>query len=253
MNITSLPHHGLSVEVLSMLSRIGIIGDVHAQDQYLHQALDHLTRLGVDHIICTGDIADGPGDIHACINLLLDYNVDTVRGNHDRWVLQNKARHIPDAHRRETLHDNVICYLQDLPLQIELETKLGTLLLCHGVGSNDLQKIWPGTDRMPAERSARLDDIIAKGDTPLMVNGHLHYRTLIHFDSLTLLNAGTLRGRHRPGFSLIDLDADEVHGFELEPKIHEVKRQPLSPTLDVQVFKNTQHFDDQWQPVTLYA
>jgi len=236
-----------------MLSRIGIIGDVHAQDQYLHQALAHLTSLGVDRIICTGDIADGPGDIHACIELLQRYDVHTVRGNHDRWVLQDKARHIPDAHRRDELNDDVLNYLQSLPLQIELQTRLGNLLLCHGVGSNDLQKIWPGTERMPAERSTRLDDIIARGDTPLMVNGHLHYRTLIHFDALTLLNAGTLRGHHRPGFSLVDLHNDEVHGFELEPTVHEVKRQSLSPTENVQVFKNTQHFDDNWQPVTLYA
>ena len=236
-----------------MLSRIGIIGDVHAQDQYLRQALAHLTEAGVDRIICTGDIADGPGNIHACVELLQQYNVHTVRGNHDRWVLQNKARHIPHAHNRDELHQDVLDYLQALPLQIELETELGQLLLCHGVGKNDLQKIWPGTARMPAERSTHLDEIIARGNTPLMVNGHVHYRTLIHFDQLTLLNAGTLSSLHRPGFSLVDLHSNEVHGFELEPVVHEVKRQPLQPSAHVRIFKNTQHFDDNWQPVTLYA
>lgn len=86
-----------------------------------------------------------------------------------------------------------------------------------------------------------------------MVNGHMHYRTLIHFDALTLLNAGTLRGDHHPGFSVLDLDENIVRGFELFPQIHEVKALPLTPERHTRVFANTQHFDGAWEPVTLYA
>jgi predicted phosphodiesterase len=247
------PNIVVTQQALYMLSRIGIIGDVHAEHLYLAQTLAHFDTIGVDAIICTGDLVDGAGDIDVCVDLLQRYQVKTVRGNHDRWVLEGKARHIPNAHELDDLSHHVIDYLTELPRQIELETALGTLLLCHGVGHNDLQKIWPGTERMPAERSTRLDEIIARGDTPLMVNGHLHYRTLIHFDQMTLLNAGTLRNHHHPGFSLLDLNDNTVHGFELEPHVHNVKTQSLTPTAKTRVFKDTQHFDDNWQPVTLYA
>lgn len=236
-----------------MLRRIGIIGDVHAEHRNLELALAHLASLQVDEVLCTGDLVDGLGDIDVCVDLLRDHNVKTVRGNHDRWVLEEKARHIPNAHRLDELSDHVIEYLSDLPQQVSVHTTAGALMLCHGVGANDLQKVWPGTQRMPAERSKRLDTIIAEGDYNLMINGHVHYRTIIHFDALTLLNAGTLRGDHHPGFSLLDLEENMVRGFELEPHVHEVKAQSLAATPAMRVFKDTQHFDDNWDPVTLYA
>ena len=120
---------------------------------------------------------------------------------------------------------------------------------------------------MPAERSKQLDELIAAGEHALMINGHVHYRTMIHFDALTLLNAGTLRGDHNPGFSFLDLAENVVRGFEFvrsvreasiqkeqeRQKVQEVKTLDLAPTPAARVFKDTQHFDNKWQPVTLYA
>ncbi len=236
-----------------MHRRIGIIGDVHAEHRHLDAALTYMASIGVDTIVCTGDLADGRGDLAACVELLQAHAVHTVRGNHDRWVLQGKARHVRDAHLLADLRDHVVAYLANLPQEIHVPTSLGLLKLCHGVGSNDLQKVWPGSERMPAERSTHLDDIIATGEYQLMVNGHMHYRTLIHFDALALLNAGTLRGDHHPGFSVLDLEENIVRGFELEPQIHEVKALSLTPERHTRVFTNTQHFDGDWEPVTLYA
>jgi predicted phosphodiesterase len=244
-----------------MVNRIGIVGDVHAEHQHLAMALDHLADLDVDTILCTGDIVDGAGDVDTCVTLLQSHKVQTVRGNHDRWVLQDKARHVPNAHKLQDLSDPVVAYLDSLPTHINIATGHGSLMLCHGVGANDLQKVWPGTDRMPAERSKQLDELIDAGEHSLMINGHVHYRTMIHFNALTLLNAGTLRGDHNPGFSFLDLTEKVVRGFEFhcpakqaqKPSVKEVKSLDLAPTASAQVFKNTQHFDNKWQPVTLYA
>ena len=234
-------------------TRVGLIGDVHAQDKHLATALEHLVREGAEVLLCTGDLADGSGDIERCVALLKDYEVLTVRGNHDRWLLEDRVRHVPNAHTRETVSEAVLDYLGDLPSERHITTTAGPLMLCHGMGKHDLTKIWPGTKRMPAERSKHLDTLIAEGDVRWIVNGHVHYRTLIHFRTLTLINAGTLRGDHHPGFSLLDLAAAEVVGFELEPAVHEVRTHPLTPTPDTRVFEDTQHFDGDWDPVTLYA
>jgi len=236
-----------------MLNRIGIIGDVHAEHLHLGAVLEFLSREQVDGVVCTGDLADGTGDINTCVSLLKDHDVLTVRGNHDRWVLENKARHVPHAHLLDSLERSTIEFLNALPPELNVDTPLGTLMLCHGVGSRDLQKIWPGTLKMPAERSVALDKIIAQGKYRFMINGHLHYRTLIHFEAFTLLNAGTLRGDHHPGFSILNVAENNVTGFELLPTIHAVKTHSLRPNAATQVFKNTQHFDDCWEPVTLYA
>ena len=70
-----------------MIHKIGIIGDVHSEHKRLVQALHWLERQHVDAVICTGDIADGPGCIEQCWRALESAQVYTVAGNHDRWLL----------------------------------------------------------------------------------------------------------------------------------------------------------------------
>ena len=63
--------------------RIGLIGDVHAEDKRLQAAISYLQLADVDSLICTGDIVDGNGDPDACIRILEDNDVHVVQGNHD--------------------------------------------------------------------------------------------------------------------------------------------------------------------------
>ena len=238
----------------SLPSRIGIIGDVHAHHEHLQLAIRTLLDHGADVLLCTGDLCDGEGCLGSCIELLDRYRVATVRGNHDRWVLQAKARHVPNAHFLETLDDSVASYLNNLPTSLSIETIDGELFLCHGVAENDLRKVWPGTTQMGIERSHELDKIIDHGRYKWMVNGHVHYRTIIHFQALTLINAGTLMNRHRPGFSLLDLEEQQIHGFEFnDRKADLIKTQSVLPQDNHQVFKDTAHFQGDWTPNTLYA
>lgn len=239
-----------------MISRIGIIGDVHAQHVFLRAALECLQRVGVDTLLCTGDLVDGEGCVEACIDLLEAYEVQVVRGNHDRWLLQDKARHVPHAHTRADVSARAVAYLEALPQEIEVRTQAGNLLLCHGVGRNDLAKVWPGSERMPPERSTRLDDIIASGAYRWLINGHMHYRTVIHFEELTLINAGTLKNRHRPGFALLDLASSRLTGYEFDQTCSQGSPAEVC-AIDLngpppRVFQNSQEFDGNWQPLTLY-
>ncbi|MDA0979126.1 MAG: metallophosphoesterase family protein [Proteobacteria bacterium] len=232
--------------------RLGVIGDVHAEHNRLELALDKLAMLGAEDIICTGDIVDGSGCPNASIALLIRDDVKTVRGNHDRWILENKARHIPDAHHLEGLTKQSREYLENLPVQISLDTADGTLLLCHGIADDDLRKVWPGTERMGVERSKALDGIIRSGDISYVVNGHMHFRTMIHFHSLLLINAGTLRGEHWPGFSLVDFDAQRITAYEFAgEEVRVAKESPLRHENHV-VFRDTQAFNGAWDPVRLF-
>ena len=142
-----------------------------------------------------------------------------------------------------------------MPVTVEIETVAGTLLLCHGVSTNDLRKVWPGTERMPVERSAELDTLIAEGRTRFLVNGHMHYRVLIDFHQLTLLNAGTLASRHRPGISVVDFESGCVSAYEFEGERvgGRVAERPLKAEPQRRVWQDTQEFDGTWQPVALYA
>ena len=76
------------------MERIGIIGDVHAEHRRLETALRVLKDEHVDVVLCTGDLADGRGDLDACCSMLKDAGVLVVAGNHDRWFLAVSYTHL---------------------------------------------------------------------------------------------------------------------------------------------------------------
>ena len=237
----------------SRVERLGLIGDVHCEDAILAKALAYLAPR-CDKLVCTGDLADGIGSLDRCCELLARYEVATVRGNHDRWLLEDRVRHIKNANRRADLSANTISFLSALPAEVSVQTSAGAALVCHGIGQRDLAKVWPGSERMPPERSDDLDALIQQGRYRFVLNGHLHFRNMIHFAGLTLLNAGTLKRGHRPGVTLIDFAAGEAVAHSSDPStgLSPCRSQPLDPA-GARVWRDTQEFDSCWEPKLLYA
>ena len=198
-----------------------------------------------------GDIVDGLGNPNKAIDLLQRHNVKVVRGNHDRWLLQNKARHVHNAHNPIDLSAQSITYLEALPDQITIETVAGTVLLCHGVGKNDLRKVWPGTARMPIESSKELDEIIAAGKVDILINGHMHFQTLIQFTTLSLINGGSLVGKRWPGFSLLDLDEGKLQAFGFKEDLV-VRGKSTQLAHHSAQWNDTKCFTGNWEPVLLF-
>lgn len=241
------------------LQRIGLIGDVHAEHQLLDQALTFLgdaeqTGGPLDAVLCTGDVADGSGCIEQSCDLLQAHGVYTVSGNHDRWLLNDRVRHVEDAHALAELSPASRDYLHTLPKTLAFDSPLGPGLLCHGIGNKDLAKVWPGSERLAPERNATLDALIAEGHYRVVLNGHMHFRCVIHFQDLALLNAGTLKPRHRPGFSVVDFTSGAVTAYEFDGvDCRLAMHRSLLPSAEDRVWSDTQAFDGRWQPTTLYA
>ena len=124
----------------------GIIGDVHTEADTLERVLDRLARFDLDHILCTGDLPDGPGESHAverCVELLQQRDVLTICGNHDRWLEEGQMRDLPDATFAEDLSEQARTYLRELPATFEFDTPIGRLLFCHGLGHDDMAGVKP--------------------------------------------------------------------------------------------------------------
>ncbi|MCH9673351.1 MAG: metallophosphatase family protein [Gammaproteobacteria bacterium] len=237
------------------LTRIGLIGDVHAQAGRLERAIEFLSATGAEHVLCTGDIADGPGDVNHCCALLDEHGVSTVRGNHDRWLLTDKVRHVPHAHSLDELSARSIRYLRSLPMSIQLDTVAGPLLLCHGVANNDTQKVWPGSERKGPDKSEDLDQLIADDEVRIVVNGHMHFRIILEFQRMTFLNAGTLKDSPACGVSLLDLkDGTDLstatvnyYRFDEADNITHQMSAPLRAGGQRRIWKDTQEFDGDWE------
>ncbi len=240
-------------------ARLGLIGDVHAEHGRLETAIRTLKDAGADTLLCTGDLCDGPGDLQRCIELIQAHDVICVRGNHDRWMLDERVRHLADAHFRAQLSDTVVNFLSTLPTQTSVSTTAGLLMLCHGILDNDMAKVWPGSERMPAEKSRGLDKLIARGSHRLLVNGHMHYRIVLDFPGLTHINAGTLSPRHRPGVTLLDCAANDLKIFEFGDHEKRLRHTGTEVLLSEEryVWPNTAAFDEsaesRRQPLALYS
>ena len=61
----------------------GLISDIHANHISLQVALEDISQLGVDKILCVGDIVGYGGAPNEVIRLLRKYKVKCIMGNHD--------------------------------------------------------------------------------------------------------------------------------------------------------------------------
>ena len=162
-----------------MLTRFGVIGDVHAEDDALAAAIDFLEREKVDRILAVGDLVDGRGDVNRVVRLLREHDVPTVRGNHERWFLGGGFDELPMATRREELDDagETWAFLAALPATRRFDTVAGSLLLCHGVGDDDMALLRDFDDGYALESNDALQRLLSSTGAPAFVAcGHTHRR-----------------------------------------------------------------------------
>ncbi|MEM7020722.1 MAG: metallophosphoesterase family protein [Pseudomonadota bacterium] len=199
--------------------KVGVIGDVHTEDHFLNEALENMIAQGAKTILCVGDIADGPGDINRCCELLQQFEVFTVRGNHDRWLLANEVRNLEDATHLDDLTPDSLNFLQALPQTRYFDSPMGQVMLCHGLGTRDMAKVSPRDEGYALESNFELQDLIADDTVQLVINGHSHGPMVRDFDGLTILNAGTLLRKHRPGYVIANFSGGEVmrYAFKNQP------------------------------------
>jgi len=211
-----------------MIRRFGAIGDVHAEDVFLSAALERLARETCDVILAVGDVVDGQGDVERCCQLLRDRAV-VVRGNHERWLLGEKARTLPHAHLREDLSFSTLSWLESLPATRTLETVAGALLLCHGVGDDDMVRLLPDDEPPALAGNEPLQKVLGR-NYDVMVCGHTHRAMVRTIFGLLVVNAGTLDRGDQPGFVHVDLEAKIARMFVIDPdsaRVTEAERIPF--------------------------
>ncbi len=204
-----------------LLRRFALLGDLHAEDQRLELALTWLGRQALDATLAVGDIADGHGDLDRTCLLLRRHRVVGVRGNHDRWLLDGELRDLRLAHLADELTPPALAYLADLPATRRLPTLRGDLLLCHGVGDDDMVRLRPETSGYALTANLALGALLADPTLRLVVGGHTHLRMVRAFPRgsgppLVFINPGTLhRDFDDPGFALVDLEAGVVRFHDI--------------------------------------
>ncbi|MEM9540808.1 MAG: metallophosphoesterase family protein [Cyanobacteria bacterium P01_E01_bin.42] len=198
-----------------LLQRVGILGDIHGEAKLLAIALKYLQSQKLDRLLCVGDIVDGRGNSDRCCQLLQQYRVSTVRGNHDRWFLGEEMRDLPDATQVTDVSEQSYHFLANLPPTQAFSTVAGPLLLCHGIGDRDMVRLLPDDWGYALESNFELQDLIDSHQYNFAINGHTHRRMVRQFEHLTIINAGTLKSSHQPCFAIVDFSLSWVQFFDL--------------------------------------
>ena len=211
------------------LTKIGIIGDIHAESSSLLAALEFLQSLKPQIILCVGDIVDGRENVDTCCRLLQQYEVVTVRGNHDKWFSANEFRDLSEATLADDISQDSTNFIASLPNTSEFNTLAGKLLLCHGLGTNAMARLFPDDYGYAIESNWELQEFILSRQYSFIINGHTHRRMVRAFADLTIINAGTLKHEHDPCFAMIDFDEVIVQFYDIDTDavIHDGKRYKL--------------------------
>ncbi len=205
-----------------IIEKVGVIGDVHAEDKILENIINFLDKMDFDVILCTGDIVDGQGDVNKCVKLLQKANVVTVSGNHDRWIIRSEMRDLNYATDLFTLSSDVYDFVLYLPKIFEMETPSGLLLLCHGIGENDMAQLNPYDEGYAIEANDDLQNLLNEHKYKFVIGGHTHKKMVRKFNDMFFINAGTLKQEKDPCFLTIDFIEEHLQFYQidLEEKIY---------------------------------
>ncbi|HKP56224.1 MAG TPA: metallophosphoesterase family protein [Polyangiales bacterium] len=204
-------------EPLRVRTRVGVIGDIHTEVDALGWALALFAVQGVEHVLATGDIADGPyhgeGVMRAC-QMLRDAGAYAVLGNHDRWMLDSIMRDFPNATFLDDIDATTRDYLRGLPLSREIETPRGLLLLGHGLGTDDMATLYP-YDRGPElSHNAALQQLLKAGRYRYVLGGHTHRRMVRAIEDVTFINAGAIKETREPCCLVLDFEHEVAQFYD---------------------------------------
>jgi len=203
---------------LTKVRRVGVVGDVHTERARLAGVLARFRTLELDRILCVGDLADGPGtaaDLETCCALLRQHEVLTVSGNHDRWLQDNEMRDMAGSLSHDEVSPETLAFLAALPATLSFETPAGEVLLCHGLGGDDMANVQPFDHGLALEQNEALQKLLREGRYHYVLNGHTHRPMVRVIDTLTLINAGTLHRDYGPCCLVADFERKRVTFYDV--------------------------------------
>lgn len=196
--------------------KVALMGDIHGNDQALRAVLEAAAAAEVDRLLVTGDLIGYYFAPRQVLDLLSEWNVDVVRGNHEAmlsaargdsaYLAQVEARYGSGVRIAiEELNSKQLDELCALPHPLELTIDGARILLCHGAPWDLDQYIYPDA---PHELLSRC----AEEGHDLVVMGHTHYPMLRRTGKTVLVNPGSVgqpRDR-KPGACWALLDTENL-------------------------------------------
>lgn len=171
------------------------IADIHGNYAALAAVLADIKKLGIEDIVNLGDCFSGPLDAARTARLLIDGGIPSVRGNHDRALIEQPFNDMGPWEKTiyPQLSPSDIDWLKALPFEMIFR---GIAYCCHGSPKGDLdywlERLLPqGVLHLRAR--AEIETLAAGIKQPLMLCGHTHVaRTVQLSDGRLIVNPGSV-------------------------------------------------------------
>ncbi len=195
--------------------RIAVISDVHGNRHALEAVLDDIVRHKVDSTLNLGDIVSGPLEPNWTADILMDADIPTICGNHERNLRDHAPEDLEPVDRfaQEQMDAHHRLWINDLPPTMSL---LDDIFMCHGTPLSDTQ---PWLDNWWQGRTVTTPDedwvaAQAAGLThPIMLCGHTHIPRAVRLkDGRLIVNPGSVglqvnHGSPDARYAILDRDA----------------------------------------------
>jgi putative phosphoesterase len=176
--------------------RIALLGDIHGNSFALAAVLDAARASRVEKLLITGDFIGYYFWPRAVMDMLRDWDIAAVRGNHEDMLVDalsapaslekvNTAYGSGLSMAIETLTPAQLDWLCHLPHPRSFEFDGRSLLLCHGSPWDLNQYVYP---------DARIDilESCAEQGHDWVVMGHTHYPMVERVGKTVLVNPGSV-------------------------------------------------------------
>lgn len=176
-------------------NRFAIIADIHSNSDALQAVLQDISDQGIKSVVNLGDHLSGPMAARETAELLFSHDMPSIRGNHDRWLVENKREDMTsiDGAAFDQLDARHLDWLQELQPTLWLSEDV---FACHGTPNSDttywMEKVSPEGEvvlRSQGEVSSEAAGIKAS----LFLCGHTHLpRRMDLPDGSVILNPGSV-------------------------------------------------------------
>ncbi len=176
--------------------RMAIVSDIHGNLVALEAVLADLGGRGVDVVVNLGDCVTAPLWPRETLELLITLQWPTVRGNHDRWLVDTLDLSPTARRSQEFAHDRLTPaqrqHLFDLPSTLLVDD---TVLAVHGTPGCDTQYLLEDAmdDRLCAATEEVVDSWLGGATHSVVLCGHSHHARIVMTSHHTLvINPGSV-------------------------------------------------------------
>ena len=122
--------------------KTAFISDIHGNYEALKAVLADIDRLGIENVVCAGDIVGYYCQVNECCDELRSRGIPSVMGNHDwylaggGWCIRSKSVNDCLVYQRRVVSAENVEWLKMLPLQLDVHE----VRMVHGGWSDPLDE-----------------------------------------------------------------------------------------------------------------